>query len=182
MKQTRVRTGQEFEDSISDVDWVKNPTKPLFVWTGEGRNVYEKIKSVGYDANKFYLTENSTFKKWDLISKKDSTKTADAKRYNKKNLLRWTLYSEPYFKIATKDNLGKIGLQEYNKFVDEFYKLNSDNGTFDKIIMKMTENSIGIVTLDGFIPIEKIEFRTTIIKSAWKGYHRITIQFRLKSI
>jgi hypothetical protein len=55
MKQTRVRTGQEFEDSISDVEWVKNPTKPSFVWTGEGRNVYERIKSVGFDVHKFYL-------------------------------------------------------------------------------------------------------------------------------
>jgi hypothetical protein len=180
MKQTRVRTGQEFEDSISDVEWVKNPTKPLFIWTGEGKNVYERIKSVGYDVHKFYLKESSTFKKWDLISKKDSTKTADAKRYIKKKLSRWTLYSEPYFKVATRSNLNKIGLEEYNKFVDEFYELNSKNGTFDTIIKKMTENSVGIVTLDGFIPIERIEFRTTVIKSAWKGYHRITIQFRVK--
>jgi hypothetical protein len=111
MRQTRVRTGQEFEDSISDVEWVKNPTKPSFAWTGEGRNVYERIKSVGFDAHKFYLTENSTFKKWDLISKMDSTKTADAKRYIKKKLSTWTLYSEPYFKVSTRSNLNKIGLQ-----------------------------------------------------------------------
>ena len=182
MRQTRVRTGQEFENSIPTTDWIISPTKPSFVWTGEGRNVYERIKSVGFDAHKFYLTENSTFQKWDLISKVDSTKTADAKRYLKKKLLRWTLYSEPYFKVATRSNLNKIGLQEYNKFVDEFYELNCKSGTFDTIIKKMTENSIGIVTLDGFISIEDIEFRTTVVKSAWKGYHRITIEFRLKSI
>ena len=101
MRQTRVRTGQEFEDSIPTTDWIISPTKPSFVWTGQGKNVYERIKSVGFDAHQFYLTEKSTFKKWDLISKVDNTKTADAKRYLKKKLLRWTLYSEPYFKVAT---------------------------------------------------------------------------------
>jgi hypothetical protein len=116
-----------------------------------------------------------------LISKKDSTKVADAKRYIKKKLSSWTLYSEPYFKVATRSNLNKIGLKEYNKFVNEFYELNSKNGMFDTVIKKMTENSIGIVTLDGFISIENIEFRTTVIKSAWKGYHRITIQFKIKN-
>jgi hypothetical protein len=90
------------------------------------------------------------------------------------------LYSEHYFKVAIRSNLNKIGLEEYNKFVAEFYELNSKNGTFDTIIKKMTENSVGIVTLDGFIPIENIEFRTIVIKSTWKGYHRITIQFRVK--
>lgn len=181
MKQIRVVTGQEFENSISS-DWILSPTKPSFVWTGHGRNVYDKIKSVGFDVHKFYLTDKSTFKKWDLISKTDNTKTADAKRYLKKKLLNWTLYSEPYFKVAKRGDLDKIGLEEYNKFVDEFYEVNNNNGMFNNVLNKMIENTIGIVTLDGFISIEDIEFRTTIVKTAWKGYHRITIQFRLKNL
>ena len=82
--------------------------------------------------------------------------------------------------MATRKDIGKIDKDKYNQFVNEFYQLYYNNGTIESIVNQMTKNSIGIVTLDGFIPIDKIEFRTIVVENAWKGYHRITVQFRIK--
>ena len=180
MMQKRVTSGKIFEDSISTKEWIKSPTKPNFKWNGIGRNNFEKIINSKYDPKNFYLLPESTFDKWDLLSVKDSTKTADAKRYKNNKLTSWTLYSEPFFKMATRKDIGKIDKDKYNQFVNEFYQLYYNNGTIESIVNQMTKNSIGIVTMDGFIPIDKIEFRTIVVENAWKGYHRITVQFRIK--
>ena len=38
----------------------------------------------------------------------------------------------------------------------------------------------GIVLVDGYVPMEKLEFRTVVTENDWKGYSRIQIQFRIK--
>ena len=96
------------------------------------------------------------------------------------HLNSWTLYSEPYFKVATKIDLPKIGKDEYNKFVGDFYEYNKNTGLFDQVQKSMNSVSEGVLCIDGFIPNEELEFRTVIVKSAWKEYHRITLQFKLK--
>ena len=121
MMQKRVTSGKIFEDSISTKEWIKSPTKPNFKWNGIGRNNFEKIINSKYDPKNFYLLPESTFDKWDLLSVNDSTKTADAKRYKNNKLNSWTLYSEPFFKMATRKDIGKIDKDKYNQFVNEFY-------------------------------------------------------------
>jgi hypothetical protein len=90
------------------------------------------------------------------------------------------LYSEPYFKIASRGDLNKIDKETYNEFVTDFWNYNQNTGLFLKVEKEINQLSEGIQCIDGFIPKEEIEFRTVIVKSAWKGYHRITVEFKLK--
>jgi hypothetical protein len=43
----------------------------------------------------------------------------------------------------------------------------------------MVYSNEGIVFIDGFIPLERLEFRTIVVNRQWKGYDRIQIQFRV---
>lgn len=177
--QTRAKVGTEFEKLCETDGWVRKTKSPKPKWSGVGKNNFEKIKNCGFNPSSFIFDESSDMVKYDIYNP-DLNKYREVKRYHINNLKTWTLYSEPYFKVATKLDITKIGKDEYNKFVADFYEHHQNTGLFDKIQKNMNIVSEGVLCLDGFIPNEELEFRTVIVKTAWKEYHRITIQFKLK--
>jgi hypothetical protein len=64
--------------------------------------------------------------------------------------------------------------------VEDFYKMNTTNGVIQYVQEKMLRSVEGITMVDGYVPMENLEFRTVISENNWKGYHRIQIQFRIK--
>jgi len=178
MIQSRVRAGKDMELSASKDGWVRKSTKPKLKWRVEGKNNIEKIKNSGYDPTKFTILENITLNKYDIYNP-STNKRREVKSYNISEVSKWTLYSEPYFKIATKLQLNKITTDTYNDFLLRFYTYANDKGLLKFIQENMVSSNEGIVFKDGFVPLEKIEFRTFIAERQWKGYNRIQIQFRV---
>jgi hypothetical protein len=62
----------------------------------------------------------------------------------------------------------------YNNFLSNVIK-----NVGDDILNKIIETSIGVETIDGFIPREDLEFRWTT-KQQWLGFNRHIIEFRIK--
>jgi hypothetical protein len=149
--QPRTRAGIDFELSLQSDLWVKNEQKPKMVWDVIGRNVFA-----------FHNNKDLAF---------------EVKRYEKSKLNKWTLYSEPFFKVATREEMIKIDTQTYNKFVSDFYTKRKD--IINKVLENISKNTLGIRVIDEFIPQHKIEYRAEILKG-WGGYDRITIQFKIK--
>ena len=179
MVQARVRSGKRFEKSLAKNGWDRISQKPRIRWTGEGRNNLQKIQSVEYNPVLFTMTQPSTIEKCDL-KKYRTSKRREAKKYTIEDASYWRLYSEPYFKIATRKQLGLIPVETYNQFVEDFYKMNTTNGVIQYIQEKMIRGAEGIMLVDGYVPMDKVEFRTVIAENNWKGYSRIQIQFRVK--
>jgi hypothetical protein len=178
--QIRAKVGVDFEKLCEKDGWVRQTKSPKLKWEGKGVNNITKMKNCGFNPSLFILTEKSDLSKYDLYHP-TLKKYREAKRYYRTKLKSWVMYSEPYFKIASVKDVEKIDKETYNKFVQDFWDYNQDTGLFDKVEKGINELSDGVECMDGFIPKEEFEFRTTIVKSAWKGYHRITIQFRLKN-
>jgi hypothetical protein len=179
MVQVRSRTGSEFEKECEVDGWKRQTKSPKINWTGTGRNNIQKIKSCNFDPSLFKLSENNDLSKYDIYNP-ELDKYREVKKYKREDLKSWKLYSEPYFKIATKSNQSKMDLTSYNKFVEDFWEYNQSTGLFETIQKGITSFSEGITFVDGFIPKEDLEFRTVIVKNSWAGYHRLTIQFKLK--
>ena len=179
--QSRAKTGTEFEKECAVDGWVVKTKRPSIKWSGKGRNNFQRIRSCDFDPSKFVLLENSNLSKYDIYNP-ELNKYREVKKYKKDDLRTWTLYSEPYFKIATKANQAKMDSSVYNKFVEDFWNYNQNTGLFDKIQEGITSFSEGITFVDGFVPKEDLEFRKVIVKNSWGGYHRLTIQFRIKSV
>jgi hypothetical protein len=177
--QTRAKIGVEFEKECEIDGWVRKSKSPKPKWIGNGKNNFEKIINCGYNPSEFKLDEKSDLIKYDIYHP-DLGTYREVKRYSKNNLNSWTLYSEPYFKVAQKSDIPKIGKDEYNKFVDNFYEHYKNTGLFERVQRNMNNVCEGVLCLDGFIPKEELEFRTIVQKNEWKGYYRITIQFKLK--
>ena len=87
------------------------------------------------------------------------------------------MYSEPFFKIASKEQLTQITTDDYNRFVDEFFNKRQDIIT--EVLNKIVESNIGIRCIDGFIPQHKLEFKVEVVKG-WAGYSRITVFSKIK--
>ncbi len=180
MRQSRVKSGQDFELSLEKDGWIVKATSPRLKWIGEGYTNIEKIKNCKQDPTKLILNENeSSFIKYDIIYE-ETNQVREAKKYTKEQLKGWMLYSEPFFKIASVGDANKISKTEYNSFAEKFYEYNLTTGLFDRVMENMKNSSEGIETPDGFIPKSDIEYRTVLLKFNWLGYHRITIQCRLK--
>lgn len=179
MGQIRNKTGTDFERTIPS-SFHRSPVSPKMVWEGTGRNNFKKIIQSNYDEKKFKLIlSKSKLIKYDCIEKISGDKY-EIKKYYKKDLKKWTLYSEPYFKMSNRENLNIMSCDNYNDFVSRFFEYNTKNGFFEKIINLMTYNTKGIYVQDGIINIDELEFKTVIIHNQWKGYDRITIMFKLK--
>lgn len=176
--QTRSFTGAKFEKTMAKQGWRLVSVSPKLQWNGVGRNNIQKIKSVGYDPKKFLITPRSFFEKYDLFHPV-SKKYREVKKYYISQIHDWTLYSEPYFKIATNSQKKFVDSKTYNNFVDDFYNLNLKSGLISNIQNEMTKLTEGIQFIDGFLPKSELEFRTTVL-DGWSGYKRITIQFRKK--
>ena len=177
--QNRAKTGIEFENLVQVDGWVKKTKSPRMKWSGNGRTIFDKIKSVDYDPTRFILDETVEISKYDIYHP-ETKRYREVKKYNKDTFNGWLLYSEPYFKMASKHFLHKINVEDYNNFVEEFYNHNLNTGLFDRVIKLINEKSEGIRVVDGFIPKEELEFRTIIDRNNWMGYYRITIQVKRK--
>ncbi len=175
--QKRSKTGTDFENQLCVDGWTRKPVSPRFKWTGKGRSVFDKMKYCGYNPNEFNLYDSSKFCKYDIIH--ENGEKREAKDYYINELKKWTLYSEPYFKVAVKNHLKRIDVDTYNKFVDDFHEYNVGTGLYDYVVENMIESISGIQVKDGFIPKDKLEFRTVVV-DGWRGYNRITIQFKIK--
>ncbi len=177
--QKRAKTGVDFEKTLEKDGWVVRSTKPKIKWDVRGNDIFSKLININYDATLLKIDEyNSKLCKHDIYNSK-LNEYREVKKYYIDQLNEWKLYSEPYFKIATKHQQSKIKVYTYNKFVKEFYNHNKSLGTFEWVVNKMIECCTGIDFIDGFIPKEKLEFRTVIV-DGWRGYNRITIQVKLK--
>jgi len=177
--QTRAVTGIQFENNTLE-GYRKVNISPRIMWEGIGRNNFDKIKSLNYDVTKFIIIwEKSRFTKADWEG--PNGELYEVKKYSRKDIDKWKLFSEPFFKMASKGRLKCMRVEEYNKFVDEFYEYNKSNGTFDKIIKNICNSVSGIyIENHECIPMEDLEFKIEILRNCWEGYNRITLFFRLK--
>lgn len=184
MGQSRNKTGVLFEHTICQANgWTRVSKSPKISWSGVGRNNFERIVSVNFDATKFVPTSKSTFEKYDAITEKGER--VEIKKYKSVDLKNWKVYSEPIFKIADRKNVALVtklfgqgslekAIEKYNLFVFDITKTVGQD-----IIDRITESNIGIQLEDGFIPHSKIEYRWSI-KKGWSGFDRLSIEFRIK--
>lgn len=177
--QTRATTGVDFEQSLITEQWLKSEIKPKMIWDVNGVNVFDKMKNVGYDVTKFNLSDKSIISKSDFVFVTDPTLRFEVKKYPKSKLKKWTMYSEPFFKVSTNDAANIVDINDYNKFVDEFVDKRKDIIT--NVINSIGEGIIGVRCLDGFIQQHELEYKIEVLKG-WKGYKRITIMFRIKEV
>jgi hypothetical protein len=175
--QPRTKTGIDFELSLQSDLWVKNEQKPKMIWDVSGNNVFDKMKNVDYDVTKFNLSDTSVLSKYDFTFHNTNNLAFEVKKYKKSTLNKWTLYSEPFFKVSKRADLEKIDIQTYNKFVSDFFTKRKD--IINKVLENINKNTLGIRIIDEFIPQHKIEYKVEVLKG-WKGYDRITILFRIK--
>lgn len=179
MGQLRNKTGIEFEKSIPK-SFVRKPVSPKMVWEGKGRNNMKKIIQSNFNEKTFKLNfAESKLGKYDCI-KKNTNEKFEIKNYYKSQLKQWTLYSEPYFKMSSKNNLSLIDKKVYNDFVKRFFKYNTKNGFFDRVVKSMISETNGVYLKDCILNMNDFEFKTIIVHNQWKGYDRITIMFKLK--
>ena len=175
--QTRATTGTNFEKQIENGQWKRNERKPKMIWDVPGNNVFDKINNVDYDVTRFNLREDSILSKHDFVFHNDDSLTFEVKKYEMKKLKKWTLYSEPFFKVGTRSHKEKVDINRYNKFVDDFFNTRKD--IINRVLENISKDSLGIRCLDGFIPQHKLEYKVEIVKG-WYNYNRITILFRIK--
>ena len=180
MGQIRSKVGVDFEKLCEKDGWVRKPKSPKLIWEGKGVNNTTKMKNCNFNPSLFALTEKSDLSKYDLYHS-TLKKYREVKRYVRSKLKSWVMYSEPYFKIASVKDSEKIDKETYNKFIQDFWDYNQNTELFNKVEKGINELSDGVQCIDGFIPKEDFEFRTIIVKTAWKGYYRITIEFKLKN-
>lgn len=179
MPQIRNKTGIEFEKHLPK-NFVRKPTSPKISWVGSGRNNFKKMAECGYDEKKFSIDfDKTSLVKYDWVDT-ITDKKYEVKKYTSDQLKKWSLYSEPYFKMSSKQNLKLISHEKYNDFVGKFFKHHQTTGLFDRIIKEITTNLDGIYCQNGFFTIDKFEFKTVVIHNQWKKYDRITIMFRFK--
>ena len=177
--QTRATTGVDFEQSLITEQWLKSEIKPKMIWDVNGVNVFDKMKNVGYDVTKFNLSDKSIISKSDFVFFTDPTLRFEVKKYPKSKLKKWTMYSEPFFKVSSNDAANIVDINDYNKFVDEFVDKRKDIIT--NVINSIGEGIIGVRCLDGFIQQHELEYKIEVLKG-WKGYKRITVMFKIKDV
>ena len=177
--QRRAVSGVVFENSFQGDGWVRQSTSPKFRWLCKGRSIIDKIKSANYNPVEFILDETSPMSKYDIYNT-ITGKKREVKKYHLGRLNEWVLYSEPFFKIASKHTAGRIGVSVYNKFVEDYYEYYKNTGLFERVINKMTNDVEGVQIIDTFIPMNDLTFKVEILRDNWMGYHRLSVFFKLK--
>lgn len=176
--QNRAITGTIFEKNFNNDGFTRSTKSPRIKYSGNGKSILTKIKNSKLNPTEVVVLDESDFSKYDIINKITNEKW-EVKKYQKSNIKNWKLFSEPFFKIATKQQATKINVDDYNTFIDRFWNYNNNINLFDKIITEMTSKISGICIIDEFIPVKDLEFRF-VIKNSWRGYKRITLEFKLK--
>jgi len=187
MSQIRNKLGPDFEKKIcEEKGWTRASKSPKLVWNGEGRTNLEKIISNNFNPDEFYPLPNSNFAKYDAIT--SNGEFVEIKKYHSTKIKDWVLYSEPAFKIADENALksvvklfgnGSLELaqEKYNNFVNAMY-----NNIGDKYLNEFVKLNIGIQFEDVFIPNSKIDYRWWVYKKCWRGFDRLSIQFKIFDI
>jgi hypothetical protein len=186
MGQSRSKTGVDFEKTICESKgWTHKSASPRINWSGKGRSNWNKIKQAEFKPENFIPnTEKSKFDKYDAIT--ENGEKVEIKKYPSSKLNNWTMYSEPVFKVATRSALGTVtklfgngdfnlSVEKYNEFVQGIVP-----NVGQDILDSITKSNIGIQLEDKFVPQEELEYRWNV-RSGWKGYYRLSIEFRIKS-
>jgi hypothetical protein len=187
--QSRAISGTIFENTIAKEFGVRKSKSPKIIWNGNGRNNFDKIKSLNFNEELFYPTDKSNYEKYDLISWNGDKD--EIKKYRLDEINIWRLYSEPIVKISTKETLSKtitifgdgdvnLALKTYNDFIDRLFNHMVNNGTLENIKNEMNKNTKSMYLIDKCVKMSEIDFRWIINKSAWLGFNRITLEFKRK--
>jgi len=191
--QLRAVTGYSFEREVRSKENFERYIKaPRIKWSGVGRNNVERLVSLGKNPELFKpIIEESKFVKAD--ARDIVGNLFEIKKYYKKELNKFRLYSEPIIKVSPRRSKWGKGnpyydnfkdAEEYNKFIYEITKTKWWK-KYNKIIMEnIYKSNNGIFSRDGFIPYSELEFKWVINKGEYApifdNYHRLTIVFKLK--
>ena len=104
--QNRVQSGKLFEQSLIKDGWIVKPKSPKFKWSGNGRSFVQKMRDCRFISELFILDESSSMCKYDIVHP-ETNRVREVKKYMKKDLNKWKLYSEPFFKIANRNQQKK---------------------------------------------------------------------------
>lgn len=185
MKQKRSKTGVSFEKEICQKLGLKRKSKsPKIAWVVPSNkgNIFEKMESIGYDPKKMTLDiEKSNFEKSDACNQQNEKH--EIKKYKIDQCRSWTLYSEPFPCIKSREKLSRIKdfFGSMEEAVNRFNIFNEELSIRyqDTILNNIIKHCIGIQFIDGFVSRDYIDFRITIKKS-WEKFNRTTIEFRVK--
>lgn len=192
--QHRARTGLSFEVQIRKKEGFERYIKaPRIKWSGTGKNNMEKILSLKKNPKLFKpILSESKFTKADARGK-DGT-LYEIKKYSKKDIESYKLYSEPIIKVApSRKNWGKGNpyydtfktSSEYNNFIKKIIKTKWWKKYNKKILKSIYKSNSGIFSKEGFIPYSDLKFKWVINKGEYgpifEGYNRLSIIFKLKN-
>jgi hypothetical protein len=189
----RVNAGYGFEKDIRLKNNFERYIKsPRIKWTGIGRNNVNKIISLGKNPELFMpIMEESKFVKADARNKDGSL--YEIKKYSRKDLKKFRLYSEPIIKVCptrSKWGVGNSffdnfnGSDEYNEFIYNLTKTEWWKKQNQKILENICMSNEGIFSIDGLIPNSELEFKWVINKGEYgtifDNYHRLSIVVKIK--
>lgn len=188
-----MKTGKEFEEYIFRAYGLSRHMKrPRLHWAGKGKNNVIKLVSLNKNAEKFKpILSECKFIKCDAIDKEGNL--YEIKKYSKKQLKKYRLYSEPIIKVSpSRSKWGKgdpfydnfTSSTEYNGFIENLFNTKWWTRYNQIILDSITHSNRGIYCKDGFLSHEKLEFKWVINKGEYSpifdGYHRLCIVFKLK--
>jgi hypothetical protein len=189
----RVNAGYGFEKDIRlKHNFERHIKSPRIKWSGSGRNNVNKIISLGKDPELFIpIMEESKFVKADARDKNGNL--YEIKKYSRKDLKKFRLYSEPIIKVCpTRSKWGKgnpffdnfNGSDEYNEFIYNITKTKWWRKYNQKILENICMSNEGIFSIDGLIPNSELEFKWVINKGEYgtifDNYHRLSIVVKIK--
>ena len=189
----RVNAGYSFERDVrKKYNFERYIKSPRIKWAGNGRNNVDKIMSLSKDPELFKpIMEESRFIKADAKDKEGNL--YEIKKYSKKDLKKYRLYSEPIIKVApTRSKWGKgnsffdnfNGSDDYNNFIESIFKSKWWKKLNKKILENIYKSNCGLFTKDGAIPNELLEYKWVINKGEYgtifDNYHRISIIVKLR--
>ena len=191
--QIRAITGYAFEREVRGREGFERYIKaPRIKWSGVGRNNVERLMSLNKDPELFKpIIEESKFVKAD--AKDVNGVLYEIKKYYKRDLNKFRLYSEPIIKVSPCRSKWGEGnpyydnfkdCNEYNDFIYRITKTKWWKKHNKTILENIYKSNSGLYTRDGFIPYSELEFKWVINKGEYapifENYHRLTIVFRLK--
>lgn len=192
--QHRARTGLSFEVQVRKKEGFERYIKaPRIKWSGTGKNNMEKILSLKKNPKLFKpILSESKFTKADARGK-DGT-LYEIKKYSKKDIESYKLYSEPIIKVApSRKNWGEGNpyydafntSNEYNDFIKKIVKTKWWKKYNKTILKSIYKSNSGIFSKEGFIPYSDLKFKWVINKGEYgpifEGYNRLSIIFKLKN-
>lgn len=192
--QHRARTGLSFEVQVRKKEGFERYIKaPRIKWSGTGKNNMEKILSLKKNPKLFKpILSESKFTKADARGK-DGT-LYEIKKYSKKDIESYKLYSEPIIKVApSRKNWGEGNpyydafntSNEYNDFIKKIVKTKWWKKYNKTILKSIYKSNSGIFSKEGFIPYSDLKFKWVINKGEYgpifEGYNRLSIIFKIKN-